>query len=297
MIEAILQQITSIPLYIPWRTRQIHLGQHLSSLRGLGLEFDQLKEYQNGEGMQKINWSATARRGGEPLLVNTYYEEKEMTVMLLVDLSASMHFGSTRVSKGMLVAEVSASLVYSALAARDRVGFLGFSSQLECYYPPKRSKNYQRVIPEAILSGGTSHKPVNFWSAVEALEQRFTIPALIFLCSDFLTDDMQQLARALARLQIRHDVVALIFTDPRETVLPTEPARLVMCDLETGEIRMYQCSSHNQQRMVQKGVQRIQHLHQLLYDLRVAQVSITPQSNYQEDIAHLFRMRYRRGFR
>jgi uncharacterized protein (DUF58 family) len=199
VIETILQRVTRIPFHIPWRAHHDHHGQHQSRLRGSGLEFDQLKEYQAGEGIQKINWAATARRGESPLLVNTYYEEKDITVMLLVDLSASMDFGSTRVQKKTLAAEISASLVYSALASRDRVGFLGFTSQVECYFPPSRSKAYQRAIPEAILSsrlsstqaGGGERSPANFWTAVEGLERRIKAPVLIFLLSDFLIDDAQ----------------------------------------------------------------------------------------------------------
>jgi uncharacterized protein (DUF58 family) len=123
-------------------------------LRGTGMEFDRLKEYQEGDRIRSINWAATARRGGTPLVVNTYYEENESTVMLLVDLSASMDFGSVRLSKKALAAEVSASLVYSALVAHHRVGFLGFTAQADLYWPPDSLRTYQRgkTVSSILLS-------------------------------------------------------------------------------------------------------------------------------------------------
>jgi Mg-chelatase subunit ChlD len=133
MIETPLSRVTRIPLYTWCRAYEPRLGRSQSRLRGAGMEFDQLKEYQEGDRICSINWAATARRGGTPLVVNTYYEEKEWTVMLLVDLSASMDFGSVRLSKKALAAEVSASLIYSARVTHNRVGFLGFTSQADLY--------------------------------------------------------------------------------------------------------------------------------------------------------------------
>jgi uncharacterized protein (DUF58 family) len=223
--------------------------------------------------------------------VNTYYEEKEMTVMLLVDLSASMDFGSSRVQKKILTAEVSASLVYSALASRDRVGLLGFTSRVECYYPPSRSKVYQRAIPEAILTGGTPHTPAHFLTAVEDLERRVKSPTLLFLLSDFLTDDTQQLAQALSRLRLRHDLIALVVADPRESSFPTGNVRMAVRDLETGEVRRYGFSRENQRTMLTAGNRRREQLRQLLQQLNTAYVDITLQSNFSADLTQLFRIR------
>ena len=99
IIEPILQRVTRIPLRFRRLTQQVRLGQHYSHQRGTGLDFEQVKEYQAGDTIRTINWAATARKGGETTLVNSYYEEKDLTVMLLVDLSASMEFGSTRLMK------------------------------------------------------------------------------------------------------------------------------------------------------------------------------------------------------
>ncbi len=288
MIDAILQQVSPILFGLKRRTRRMFLGQHQSTLRREGLEFDQLKEYQAGEGIHRINWAATARRGGNPLFVNTYYEEKEITVMLLVDLSPSMDFGSTRVQKRTLTAEISASLVYSALLSRDRIGLVGFTSQIECYYPPRRTPAYLRAIPEAILQEREGRSPANFQRAVEVLEQRIKIPSLLFLCSDFLTEEREQLEQALARLRLRHDLIALVITDPREQALPTGNIRVALRDLETGAVRKYCFSREKHQQMLLEGNKRENQFRHLFQKLGISYVRITPQSNYHADISQCF---------
>jgi uncharacterized protein (DUF58 family) len=283
-----------IPYHIRWRAQHLRLGQHRSRLRGAGLEFDQLKESHNGAGMRAINWAATARRGGTPLLVNTYYEEKDITVMLLADVSASMDFGSVRLSKKTLAAEISASLVYSALTAHDRVGFLGFTSQVEIYMPPRRARGYQQAIPDAIQHGTYAQSRTNFATAAAILEERLKQPSLIFLLSDFLTDDFQDLSQALVRLRARHDVIALVITDPREEVLPQGYARMAVRDLETGEVMVYDFSPKNRQMMAATAHAQQTHLQQMLQRLDIATVTVTPSSNYAEDITQLFLGRCRR---
>ena len=288
MSEATSQRVSRIHYSIRWRPQHLRLGQHRSRLRGAGLEFDQLRESTYGEGMRTINWAATARRGGTPLLVNTYYEEKDITVMLLVDLSASMDFGSVRLSKKMLAAEVSASLVYSALLSHDRVGLLGFSSKVETYLPPRRVRGYQQVIPEAILHDAYDRTSADWITATAILEERLKWPALIFLFSDFLTDDVPHLSQALSRLQGRHDVVALIITDPREEEFPSGYARMAMRDLETGQIAMYDFSANNRHIMTVAARARQHQLQQTFAHVGIASVTVTPSSDYVQDITRLF---------
>ena len=142
MIDAILQQITVYSSAGALVRSQSRLGVHKSRQRGTGLEFDQIREYRDGEPIRKINWAATARKGGDIPFINRYYEEKDLTLMLLVDMSASMDFGSVRLTKKSSRRRDCRSLVYSALAGHDRVGRLGFVSGW-CRYVPLRQ--YQSV--------------------------------------------------------------------------------------------------------------------------------------------------------
>jgi uncharacterized protein (DUF58 family) len=297
MSIAMHQHVSRIPYHI-WRyAHHLHQGQHQSRRRGTGLAFDQLIESHEGAGIRTINWAATARRGGFPLLVNTYYEEKDITVMLLADLSASMAFGSVRVSKQALVAEISASLVYSALMARDRVGLLGFTSQVEVYLPPRQARSYQWAIPEAIHHHSCTGTTARFEVAVDALEAWIKRPALIFLLSDFLTDDLPHLSQTLRRLCARHDLIAMVVTDPREEALPPGSASMRMRDLETGTVTTYRFSQKNRQRMAAMAQARQAHLQQLFHHLGIAYVTVTPSSDYGTDLRQLFlgRRRRRRG--
>jgi uncharacterized protein (DUF58 family) len=294
MIEAILQQVCHIPLPIHWLTQHTRLGQHQSRRRGEGMDFDQIKEYQAGESVRKFNWAATARRGGITPLVNTYYDEKAITVMLLVDLSASMDFGSTRLTKRSLAAEISASLVYSALASHDRVGLLGFASDVVCYLPPRRSWTYQRAIPEHLLAAQTGKGHVNFGVVVDHLEKWVKQPSLLFLLSDFLTDDTSDLSQALTQLRRRYDPIALMITDPLEITLPMAHARVVARDLETGELSSYSFTRKNQRNMETKREARQQELRKIFQGFDLPYLSLTPTSNYAQELTHFFLRRHRR---
>ena len=297
MIDAVLQRIC----FIPYRGRGLaqhqRLGRRRSHLRGEGLEFDQIKEYQAGEGIRRVNWSATARRGGSSLFVNSYYEDKSLTVMLLVDLSASMDFGSQRLTKKTLAAELCASLAYSAFACNDRIGLLGFTSDVVCYLPPSQVPHYQWSIPEAILEYDSTRTHTNFWVAAQGLQQHLKHRALVFLLSDFLTDETDQLTQTLAWLRSKHDLISLRISDPREMSLPPGHGRMLTRDLETGKLIMYRFSRRNRRRMAQMAEAYQQRLQTICQSLDITQLTVTPESNYGEDMTQLFLASQRRNHR
>lgn len=294
MIDTILRQATRIPLRLRRHACHTRLGQQQSLQRGAGLEFDQIKEYLYGDTVRRINWAATARRGGAPLLMNVYYEEKDFTVMLLVDLSASMDFGSSRLTKKALAAEICASLVYSALVTHNRVGFCGFTSRVVSYFPPGQSPSYQRAIPEQILEYAPEPTPVDFWGVATTLERCVPPPVLVFLLSDFLTNDLQQLEAALTRLSRRHEIVALHVRDPLEITFPRSPARIITQDLETNRVQAYSLTRKNQQRMAEQAQARSAQLQALFQRVGIAHLTVTPQSNYRDDLSHIFLSSHRR---
>ena len=294
LIDAILRQVTRLPLRLRRQARQTRLGQQQSRRRGAGVEFDQLKEYLYGDPVRSINWAATARRGSETPLVNVYHEEQDCTVMLLVDLSASMDFGSTRLSKKARAAEICASVVYSALMSHNRVGFLGMTSGGEAYLPPCQAQGYQRTIPERILAGTTAAAPVDFQLAVTTLERRVKPPALVFVLSDFLTDDLEGLTRALMRLQRRYECVALRLVDPLEITFPVGTARIVTRDLETQRVQAFSLTRKNHQRMAAQAHAHAAQLDAVFQQCGVAHRTITPHSNYHHDLCRLFLLDPRR---
>jgi len=288
MIEDILQQLSRIPLRLRKRAPYVWHGCHASHGQGSGLDFDQIKAYQPGEPVRKINWAATARLGSQTPLVNVYHEEKSTTVMLLVDLSASMDFGSQRLSKRDLTAEISASLVYSALASHDRVGLLGFAADIMAYFPPRKEPAYQRAIPETILTASSYPGAVNFRAVASYLQQVLKQTALVFVLSDFLTDDSADLQAALFLLGRRHDIVPLLITDPLERDLPVGQARLVTHDMETGKLRSYSFTRKNRQSIEQLRQTRDETLHHIFRSLGLRYLRISPASDYVNDLNALF---------
>jgi hypothetical protein len=160
--------------------------------------------------------------------------------------------------------------------------------------PPRRARGYQRAIPEAILYGTSAQRRANFTTAVSGLEERLKHTALVFLLSDFLTDDFAGLPQALTRLQARHDLIALVLTDPREEELPPGYASMAVRDLETGEVMVYDFSPRNRRRMAATAQAQQLRLQQLLQHLGIAAVRVTPASDYVEDLTQLFRNRRQR---
>ena len=287
LIEAILQRACFIPYRTRWQAHQMRLGQRASHQRGEGLEFDQIKTYQPGEGVRRVNWAATARHGYSSLFVNSYYDEKDLTVMILVDLSGSMDFGSARLTKRALAAELSASLVYSAQICHDRIGLLGFTSEVACYFPPGHHRSYQWMIPEAILSHDATYACANFGAVAQALQVYLKRRSLVFLLSDFLTDDIDDLVQALDLIRRRHDLRNLWLSDPREQELPVANGVMRTRDLETGDYVTIRLSRRNCRRIADAAQAHQQRLHAIWQELDIACTQITPESDYETDIAHL----------
>lgn len=290
MIETILARVCYIPYRCRGLSRQQRLGRGQSWARGSGLEFDRIRDYAPGEGTRRINWTATARQGNGSLLVNTYYEDKALTLMLVVDLSASMDFGTKRLTKKALAAELSASLVYSALQSHDRIGLLGFTSDVACYVPPGQARHYQWLIPNAILHYDSTRASADYWAMAAALRQCLKQRALVFLLSDFLTADTAQLAQTAEALRDQHDLVSVTVSDPREAELPAGIGRMATRDLETGQFAAYSFSRRNRRRLARAAQARQEQLQALWERLDIAHVSVTPESNYPEDLTRMFLM-------
>jgi len=287
LIAAILQRLCYLPYRTRWQGHQMRLGQCASRRYGEGLEFDQIKAYQAGEGIRRVNWAATARSGYTSLFVNSYYDEIDLTVMLLVDLSGSMDFGSTRLTKKTLAAELSASLVYSALMCHDRIGLLGFTSEVACYFPPGYYRSYQWMIPEAILSHDSTHARASFGAVAQALPLYVKRRSLVFLLSDFLTDDMDDLVQALKLIRRQHDLRSLWLSDPCEQQLPVTTAMMRTRDLETGADVTMRLSRRYCRRLAQAAQAHEERLHAIWQELGIAYSQVTPESDYETDLTHI----------
>ena len=193
----------------------IFAGEYRSVFRGRGIEFEEVREYQPGDDVRGIDWNVTARMGRP--FVKRYIEEREMTVMLLLDLSSSMNSPSPAGRKSDQAAEVCALLAFAAARSNDRVGLLAFSDRVEAYIPPgKGGRHAQRVVSE-VLRPVSGRRGTNLAMALDYLSRVQRRACILFVVSDFLSPEYRVPLAASAR---RNDVVAVVIADPLDHALP-----------------------------------------------------------------------------
>ena len=208
-------------------------GGYRSVFRGRGMELDQLREYVPGDDVRAIDWNVTARTGAPH--VKLCVEERQMTMVLAVDLSASGELATIAQSKREAAIEIAATLAFSALEAGDRVGLLLFTDRVEHYVPPGRSRNHILRLLRDLLSAEPEGRGTDVVEAARFMQRRIPGNTVIFLISDLLVPLDEELRETLATLGARHDVVALRVRDAREDELP-DMGRVVFEDAETGEM-------------------------------------------------------------
>ena len=225
----ILRKIRRLEL----RTRRLvessFAGQYQSVFKGRGMNFEEVRPYTPGDEIRALDWNVTARTG-EPY-IKKFTEEREMTVMIMLDVSASGNFGSVRESKRELAAEVSAILAFSAIHNNDKVGLLLFSDRVELFIPPKKGRLHILRLIREMLYFEPKGRGTDIAGALDYLNKVVTRRAFLFLISDFLAADFSLPLTISAK---RHDAVAMTVLDPAEEVLP-DVGVILLEDPETGE--------------------------------------------------------------
>src|SRR5712675_493440 len=225
----ILKKIRTLEIKTKGLVETVFAGDYHSVFKGRGMNFEDVREYQPGDEIRAIDWNVTARLG--TAFVKKFTEERELTVMLVVDVSASGNFGSTTQSKRELAAEVACLLAFSAIRNNDKVGLLLFTDRVELFIPPKKGRSHTlRIIREILYfepaGRGTAPGP-----ALDYLNKVVTRRSVVFFISDFQTSDF---SRELAVSGRRHDFIALHIQDEREETLPNVGI-ITLEDAETGE--------------------------------------------------------------
>ncbi|MCE9588858.1 MAG: DUF58 domain-containing protein [Verrucomicrobia bacterium] len=225
----ILRKIRRLEL----RTRRLvessFAGQYQSVFKGRGMNFEEVRPYSPGDEIRAIDWNVTARTG-EPY-IKKFTEEREMTVMIILDVSASGNFGSVQESKRELAAEVAAILAFSAIHNNDKVGLLLFSDRVELFIPPKKGRHHILRLIREMLYFQPKGRGTDLAGALEYMNKLITRRAVVFVISDFFTGDF---SRPLTVSAKRHDMVALPIVDPAEEELP-DVGVILLEDPETGE--------------------------------------------------------------
>jgi uncharacterized protein (DUF58 family) len=213
------------------------IGDYQSLFKGRGMDFDEVREYVAGDEVRTIDWNVTAR-AGRPF-VKKFTEERELTMLLLVDISASGHFGSAAQSKRELAAEFASVLAFSAIRNSDKVGLLLYSDRVEQYLPPKKGRRHVLRVIREILYHDPQSRGTNTVKALDVASHLLHRRAIVFLISDFLSPgdserNRTELRRAMRQTNRRHDLVAVRIEDPNERALP-DLGVLALEDAETGE--------------------------------------------------------------
>lgn len=204
-------------------------GEYHSVFKGHGMSFAEVREYQPGDDVRLIDWNVTARTGSP--FIKIFEEERELTVILALDISGSGEFGSMNRTKADIAAEIAAILGFSANNNNDKVGLLLFSDQVERYIPPKRGKDHIMRILRDIFYLQPKNKKTSINAALDYLLKIHKKQAIVFLISDFIDQNYDHLLRVTAR---KHDLIPIIMRDPKEISLPRS-GLLLLEDNETGE--------------------------------------------------------------
>lgn len=251
-IEEMMARVRKLELKARRLVRESFSGEYQSSFKGQGLDFDDFREYQHGDEIRFIDWNVTARMGSP--FIRKFREERELNVIIAVDVSGSADYGSVHYSKRELAAETAAILGFSALQNGDKCGLLLFAAESLLYIPPaKGTKHLLRLVRE-ILVAQPPHPGTSINAAATTLIQALPRKSLVFLLSDFLADPID---KPLGKLSAKHDTIALRITDPLEKKLP-RAGRVTLEDPETGWQTSINTSNSNL-RMAYEKLMRRQH--------------------------------------
>jgi len=269
-------------------------GSYHSVFKGRGMAFSEVRQYQPGDDVRFIDWNVSARMN--QAYVKVFTEEREMTVMLLVDLSASERFGAVGRPKVETVAEVSALLAFSAIRNNDRVGLILFTDRIERFVPPKKGRGHVMRVVTEILNAQPRGEGTDLGMALDFLSRVTRRRSVAFLVTDFIADGWE---RSLRLAAARHDVIPLQVVDPREEELP-DVGLLTVEDLETGDLVEVDTGDRAVRARYGELVARERgRREQLFRRLRIDHLVVATDRDYVRPIHELFRRRERRigGYR
>ncbi len=225
----LLKKVRKIEIKVKGLSKHIFSGEYQSAFKGRGMSFSEVRDYQYGDDVRNIDWNVTARYN-QPY-VKVFEEERELTVMVLVDVSPSSFFGTRNQMKNEIITEICAVLAFSAMTNNDKVGVIFFSDKIEKFIPPKKGKTHVLRIIRELLDYKPAGKGTDLAEALRYLNNFLKKRSIAFVLSDFMTRDYEDALRVAAR---RHDITGIHLYDPAEQELP--PVGLIhTLDPETGE--------------------------------------------------------------
>ena len=287
--KEILKKVKQIQIRSSSLVNDVLAGEYVSVFKGRGMEFDEVREYQAGDDIRTIDWNVTARLGHP--YIKRYTEERELTIMFLVDLSFSGEFGSMKQFKNEIATEICAVLAFSAVRNNDKVGLILFTDKIEKFVPPKKGKTHVLRVIREVLYFKPENKGTDISIALEYLLKVTKRKTVCFLLSDFITEGFE---RALRIANKRHDMVAVSITDPRELEIPNV-GFVELEDAETGEITLIDTADRKMMdRFNRFNVKNMEERAKLFRGMGVDLVDVRTDSSYVEPIMKFFRAREKR---
>lgn len=286
----LIKKIRHIQITTSHTVNDVMAGAYESVFKGQGIEFDEIRPYTVGDEVKNIDWNVTARMN-EPF-IKKFVEEREMTVMLLIDLSASGNFGSKEKSKKEIAAELAAILAFSAIKNNDKVGLIIFTDKIEHFVPPKKGKRHVLRLIREVLYFQPENKKTDITCALQYLNKVTSRKTVTFLISDFLTHGHEKALKIVSR---KHDLIAVNIFDPREKELP-KIGIIEIHDAETGNQMLINTNSKTTRESFKKTQQESEdNLRKFFRLIKIDQIEIDTSKDYTDPLVKFFKNRKKRN--
>jgi len=283
----LLQKVRQIEIKTRGLSRNIFAGQYHTAFKGRGMAFSEVREYQFGDDIRNIDWNVTARFNSP--YVKVFEEERELTVMLLIDVSGSRIFGSTSQLKKTMMTEVAATLAFSAIQNNDKIGVIFFSDRIEKFIPPQKGRRHILYVIRELIGLEPVSTRTDLSRALEYMTNAIKKRCTAFVISDFI--DVRDFLTPLTIANRKHDIVALQIYDRRETCLP-DVGLLRMKDAETGEVVLADASSKALRKSYAQWWEKQQaRLADSFRKSQVDNISISTEDDYVKALMNLFNLR------
>ncbi len=281
--KELLKKVRKIEIKTKGLSKQLFSGEYHSTFKGRGMSFSEVRNYFPGDDVRAIDWNVTARTNETHIKV--FEEERELTVMLMVDVSRSAFFGTMNQTKNEFITEVSAVLAFSAIQNNDKVGVIFFSDRIEKYIPPKKGKQHILRIIRELLDFEPKGKGTDLSEALIALNNIQKKRAIVFVLSDFMAADYENPLRIAAK---RHDIIGIRIHDPKEETLPNI-GLVRMTDAETGRELWVDTSSKSvRNAYAEQNEKRVEQFNTLFSKAGKDTISIRTDASYEKALLGFF---------
>jgi uncharacterized protein (DUF58 family) len=287
--KELLKKVRQLEIRTRGLVNQVFSGEYHSVFKGRGMEFSEVREYQYGDDMRMIDWNVTARLNHP--FIKIFEEERELTVMLVVDMSGSQFFGSQSALKRDIALELSAILAFSAMKNNDKVGLILFTDRIEKFVPPRKGRGHALRIVRELLSFEPSRPATSIKAALEYLNHVQKKRAIIFVISDFIDSGYEAALRIAGK---RHDLIGIVLQDPRENELPNV-GLMNLRDAESGATRLVDTSNTSVRFLYRQFSNQMRDSRKSLFiKSRLDDIEVPLDQPYLKPLIDFFRLREKR---